>query len=601
MDKKYKYLAVILLIVFSLIAFGRIMGNDFINFDDDQYITENNHIKSGINSESVKWAFTAVVCANWHPLTLLSHAIDWSMFKEHAGGHHFVSLLLHIGAVLLLFFFLNKTTKRLWPSAFVAALFALHPLRVESVAWAAERKDVLSMFFGLAAIYAYAYYAEKPQLSKYFLCLILFALSLMAKPMLVTLPFVLLLLDYWPLYRWQRALKPEIPPVMNNKALMKEKSGKRKASAKPETLSIKQSNKEYIGPILWEKIPLIVLAVLSSILTVWAQNRALASLQKFPFPERIANAIVSYVAYLGKFFWPVDLAVFYPYSHSFPIWQVFAAAVVLLIISFIAFYLRKKAPFLLVGWLWYIGTLIPVIGLVQVGAQAMADRYTYLPSIGIGIMLTWSIVYLLPKGKVGKIVLWSSAMIVIIILTALTWQQCGYWKNGVTIFSRALQVTENNYLAHDSLGVALDADGKHQEAFYHYKSSIKIKSDYANAYYNLAMTFKDRGNIEEAENNFREVLRINPHFRDANNNLGIILEMYHKKYDEAIYHYRQELKIQPDNFGTHYNLGIALAQKGEREEAIKHFQMAVYLNPEYAAARQWLQMMLDEEKNKTKR
>jgi len=276
MKKKYTYLIVIFLIIASFIAYGRILGNGFVGFDDTLYITENNHIKSGINLENIKWAFTTVVGTNWHPLTLLSHTLDWNLFGASASGHHLINLLLHIGSVLFLFFFFEKTTKSLWPSAFVAALFALHPLRVESVAWAAERKDVLSTFFGLAALYAYALYAEKFQFSKYFLCLIFFSLSLMAKPMLVTLPFVLLLLDYWPLGRWQKALKPVNRQVVNNELSVKNEG---------EEISAVKNRSHLTGRLLGEKAPFIFLTVVSSIVTIWAQNKggAVVPMEHLPF------------------------------------------------------------------------------------------------------------------------------------------------------------------------------------------------------------------------------------------------------------------------------------------------------------------------------
>ena len=374
MKKKYTYLIIIFLIVASFIAYGRILSNGLINFDDDKYITENNHIKSGINQENIKWAFGTVVSGNWHPLTLLSHMLDWSLFGANASGHHLINLLLHIGNALLLFFFFNRMTKNLWSSAFVAALFALHPLRVESVAWAAERKDVLSMFFGLASFYAYACYVENYKFSKYFLCLILFALSLMAKPMLVTLPFVLLLLDYWPLERWQRALQKE--------------------------LSTPVKSRDYsISRLFWEKAPFLLLTIVSSIVTLWAQNKGgtIASMEGASFLTRIMNAIISYVSYLVKTFWPVNLAVFYPYQFSFPFWQILTSCFILIGITIVVIYAIKKLPFLFVGWFWYLGTLIPVIGLVQVASQAMADRYTYLPSIGIAIMLAWGIPFFIPE------------------------------------------------------------------------------------------------------------------------------------------------------------------------------------------------------------
>jgi tetratricopeptide (TPR) repeat protein len=586
------------------------VANDFINFDDNVYITENNHIKAGLNSETIKWAFSAVVSSNWHPLTLLSHALDWSLFGANASGHHLVSLLLHIGSAILLFLFLSKTTGSLWPSAFVAALFSLHPLRVESVAWAAERKDVLSMFLGLAVLYTYSLYVEKPKLYKYCVCLILFALS-----------------------RWQKALKPEFLPVRNDGGLVKKKGKQRKAdSIKEKKISVPLMNRaKIIRSLLWEKIPFIFLALVSCIVTIWVQSKggSVASLEKLPFLDRILNAIVSYVAYLIKIFWPVNLVVFYPYEQSFPSWQIFGATSILLGISIAAIYAIKKAPFLFVGWFWYLGTLVPVIGLIQVGKQAMADRYTYLPSIGIAIILTWGVVYLLSKVKLSKIIILPAA-IILAALTFLTWQQCGYWKNSIELFNHTLHATKDNYLAHYNLGVALAAEGKNEEAIVHYLEVIKIKPDDANAHcnlgvaldadgkkeqalahylyalkinphfdkahYNLAMAFKEQGNIEESLKHFQKTLLINPNYPYAHNNIGIILEKYFKKYDEAIYHYEQELKIIPDNPGTHFNLGIALAIKGKLKEAAEHFRTAIYLKPDYEEASRALKLAIDMEK-----
>ena len=362
MNRKYTYFVIIFLMITSLIVFGRIAHNGFIHYDDNLYITDNLYVQSGFDFQNIKWAFTAIVVSNWHPLTLLSHMLDWSLFGNNAGGHHLVSLLLHIGSVILLFLFLYKTTHHLWPSAFAAAFFALHPLRVESVAWAAERKDVLSMFFAMTALYAYAFYAENRRLSKYLLCLFLFALALMSKPMMVTFPFVLLLLDYWPLHRLQ------IP------------------------LSSTEKSFKTIGYLLAEKIPFFILAGAVSAIAFWAQHKigAMVNMDSIPLTERLSNAAVSYGNYLWKMFWPANLAVFYPFEHSLPVWKLFTSTVMILIITAFVFYFMKKLPFLFTGWFLYLGTLIPVIGLVQVGDQAMADRYTYLPSIGISIMLAWS-------------------------------------------------------------------------------------------------------------------------------------------------------------------------------------------------------------------
>ena len=501
MKKKYTYLIVIFLLVATFITYGRILGNEFIGFDDNRYIIENNNIKSGINPESVKWAFTAVVFSNWHPLTWLSHMLDWCLFKDHAGGHHLISLLLHIGVALFLFFFLSRMTNNLWSSAFVAALIALHPLRVESVAWAAERKDVLSMFFGLAALYAYTLYTEKFQFSKYCLCLIFFALSLMAKPMLVTLPFVLLLLDFWPLERWPKEM----------------------------FVSIKKCS-HLIGGLLWEKAPFIFLTIVSSIVTIWAQNKggSFASMKYLPFSSRVANAIISYVSYLGKIFSPVDLAVFYPYEHSFPLWQILVSCFILIGITIVVIYAIKKFPFLFVGWFWYLGTLIPVIGLVQVGEQAMADRYTYLPSIGIAIMLVWGVPLLFQNETMRRKILFPAGIFYLTILAVLTWQQCGYWKNNITLFSHALQVTNNNYLAHNNLASALVEKGEIEEAIHHYNETISImpahilNSKGHFIYNNRGNAYTLLGQNQQAIEDYNRAILLKPDFADPYNNRGSV-------------------------------------------------------------------------------
>ena len=626
MYKKYTYYIVIFLIVASFISFGRIIGNDFITFDDDEYIAENNYIKSGINTESIKWALTSSHASNWHPLTWISHMLDWQLFGANAAGHHLVNLLLHIGSAILLFLFFNKTTGSVWISAFVAALFALHPLRVESVAWAAERKDVLSMFFGIATLYVYALYVEDHKLSKYFLCLALFALGLLAKPMLVTMPFVLLLIDYWPLGRWQKVLQPELLTFNNEIELVKKRFKQSKAnSIKEQKISMPLRNRaKVIRSLLWEKVPFVFLAVISSIVTIWAQSNGglIASLEQLPLLNRMLNAIVSYVVYVIKIFWPVNLAVFYPYEQFFPLWQVFGAASIILAISIAVIYFIKKAPFLFVGWFWYLGALVPVIGLMQVGLQSMADRYTYFPSIGIAIILAYGIAYLLPEGKLYKIIIMAAA-IILAALTFLTWQQCGYWKNSVVLYDHVLKVTKNNYLAHSNLGIVLAAQGRKEEAITQYLAAIKINPNYADAYYNLANLLIKQGKIEDAIDNYRQAVKINPdhfeahcnladaflkqhkidkaieHFREAAritppsfaafNNLGVNLERQ-LKHDEAIYYYRKALLIEPNNPGIHFNLGVAFGNKGELREAAEHFRQAIILKPYYDEAKQALKL-----------
>ena len=483
-----------------------------------------------------------------------------------------------------MFFFLEKTTKSLWPSAFVAVLFALHPLRVESVAWAAERKDVLSMFFGMAALYVYAGYVEERKLSGYFLCLILFALGLMAKPMLVTLPFVLMLLDYWPLGRWPKTLAAVAVPATASAKSGKKKIKQRRAdSAKEQKISTPlTSSSSIIRSLLWEKAPFIFLTIVSGIMTIWAQSKggALISVQKLPFSERVVNAIVSYVSYLGKIFWPVDLAVFYPYEQSLPSWQVFGAVFILLGISIAVIYTVKKAPFLFVGWFWYLGTLVPVIGLVQVGNQAMADRYTYLPSIGIAIMLVWGILYLLPREKLRKIILIPAAIIILAALTFLTWRQSGYWKNSIELFNHALQVTKANYLAHNNLGVALAEEGKNDQAVTHYLAAIDINPHHADSHSNLGVALAAEGKNEEAIAQYLAAIKINQDHYSAHSNLGVALAAQGKK-EEAIAHYLEAIKINPDYADAHYNLANLLLKQGQIDQAISHYLEAVKINPDH--------------------
>ncbi len=513
---------IIFLIVACLAAYGRIVTNDFVNFDDPQYITENNHVKSGINPDSIKWAFTSTTMSNWHPITWIFHMVNWSLFGDNPSGHHFVSLLLHIGVCILLFLFLHKTTNNIWAAGFVAAFSALHPLRAESVAWAAELKDVLSMFFGLASIYTYAFYAESSKRAQYLLCLALFALSLMSKPMLVTLPFVLLLLDYWPLGRWQKALAA---PKQNRAAL--------------------------ICRLLWEKVPFIFLTILSSIVTFWAQysGGAITSIDRLSFSQRLANIIISYVAYLGKIFLPSNLAVFYPYEYFLPLWQIIFSLFFLIVITVAALYGIKKLPFLFFGWFWYLGTLIPVIGLVQVGAQAIADRYTYLPSVGIAVILTWGTPLFFQKFKIRKKILIPMALAYICTLFVTTWMQCGFWKNSIILWNQDLRVTKNNSLALNNRGNAYIELRQFQKAINDFNEAIRMKSDFVNAFYSRGVAYLNQGQNQLAINDFNEALRLKPDYANA------------------------------------YNIrGVAYLRLGQHQSAIKDFNVAIQLNPYYADA-----------------
>ncbi len=554
-----------LLVAASFAAFGRIAGNDFINCDDTDYLTGNNYVQSGINPRTIKWAFTTVLAGNWQPLTLISHSLDWQLFGADARGHHIVSLLLHIGAALFLFFFLNKTTNSLWPSAFAAAFFALHPLRVESVAWAAERKDVLSMFFGMASLYAYAFYSEKPGLSLYLLGLILFALALMAKPMLVSLPFALLLLDYWPLRRWQNALN---------------KGGFNSA-----------------GKLVLEKIPFICLAAAISILTIWTQNQCgtVANITNLFFTERVANAIVSYATYVGKTFWPVDLVIFYPYERPLPPDRILVSALFLTAVTVAVIYGIKKLPFLFVGWFWYLGTLLPVIGLVaQVGGQARADRYTYFPSVGLAFMLSWGIPLLFRRRNIWKKVLFPLAIVILSVLGFLTWRQCGYWKNSISIFSHALTVTENNYLAHANLGFAFFDKDEDEKALYHYNKSILINPRHWLVYLGRGSIYLKQGLYDKTIEDYTRALKLRP-FAAAGGyyynqlcdklfyNRGIA---YYKlgQYRQAIDDFNKTISLNPAHAKAYYNRGALYANQGKNQLAINDFDKAISLQEDCAAA-----------------
>lgn len=579
MKKKQKYIIIILLVAFSAIAFGRIAGNDFVNYDDPRLITAHNIVKSGFNTESIKWALTDIRDEYWHPLTSLSLVLDWQLFGENATGHHLVSLLWHIGAVLLLFLFLNKTTGQLWPSAFAAAIFALHPLRVESVAWASERKDVLSMFFGMATLYAYAFYVEDRKISKYLLCLFMFILGLMSKPILVTLPFVLLLLDYWPLERWPSSLNAHHQTTVDSSRTLHKKNKKNKTVVKVSFATVKNADGS-LKNLLVEKLPFFLLSIILGIQTVLGLKTSgyLYTLDQLLFSDRVINSVVSYFVYIRKFFWPVDLAVFYPYQSLYSNWQIFGAASFLIVITITVLFFRKKTPFLLIGWFWYLGTLFPVIGLLQTGIQTKADRYTYLPAIGIAIMLVWGIIHLMPKEKMRKIILLPAAVIVTIALTILTWQQCGHWKDSISLFRHALNVTEDNFVAHINYGAALAASRKHDDAIHHFRKAINIVPDNHVAHLGLVNSLFIKKEYAEAVKHAEGLIKLYPTLGDAHK-LLISSLVEQGKTDEAIKHCRETIKLNQNYGFAHFQLAKLLVTKGKQDEAIDHFQQAININP----------------------
>ena len=465
-DNRQSRVIYLVLIVITFALFSRVLSSDFINFDDGTYITENPMVQNGLTSTSVVWAFTSGYASNWHPLTWISHMVDCQLYGLNPQGHHLTSLLFHIFNVLLLFLVLRNITGAVWRSAVVAALFAWHPLHVESVAWVAERKDVLSTFFWLLTMLAYARYAEESKVQSpkskvyYGLALVCFALGLMAKPMLVTLPFLLLLLDFWPL---RRIYDPDAKACG---------AGLRFTIYEPTDLQTASSFKAPSGPLasptshksqityrklILEKVPFLLLAIASSVVTFLVQKTggAVASLEALSFGQRIANALVSYIRYLGKMVWPRDLAVFYPIHHAWAAWQWAGAGLLIVAISVLAIAMIRQRPYFSVGWFWYLGTLVPVIGLIQVGGQSMADRYTYMPLVGIFIIFSWGMADLLGRGQLRRMNLaWAVIVPVLVACLMVTRSQTSYWKDSITLFRHAIAVTTDNTLAHVDLGRA---------------------------------------------------------------------------------------------------------------------------------------------------
>ncbi|MBA4150691.1 MAG: tetratricopeptide repeat protein [Verrucomicrobia bacterium] len=556
-QNKTWFICIVLAIV-TLAAFWPVRQNDFINFDDPDYVSENPIVQQGITGENIKWAFTQPAASNWHPLTWLSHMLDCQLFGLNPGKHHLTSVFLHAGSAILLFLLLRKMTGSVWKSVIVAAVFALHPLRVESVAWISERKDVLSGFFFMLTLYAYAHYAQKPEKIRYTLALVCFALGLMAKPMIVTLPFVLVLLDFWPLRRM-----PLFAPTQTEH---------------------RKLNTEHF-PILLEKLPFFALSIASCVVTVWAQKAggSVKSLTDFPLILRLENALISYFRYIKKFFWPDDLAVFYPHPNSWPGWQVALALVLLIGITFLAVRFARKAPFISVGWFWFLGMMIPVIGIVQVGIQSMADRYTYLPMIGFSIALVWGAAQCVERFKLPPVA-WGTAIVAAMIgFLFVTNKEVRHWRDSETVFRRALAVTKNNYTAHANLGIALGTAGELEESERHLRAAREIGPDYAEAHHNLANSLVQLGRVEEARAAYLQAIKMKPDYDDALSNLGM-LSVRQGDFEQAKSFYARAAHAKPSNPVIQHNLATALLELGSISEALTHYGKAVQLNPDFAPA-----------------
>ncbi|MGA3284793.1 MAG: tetratricopeptide repeat protein [Verrucomicrobiota bacterium] len=559
-----------LCLLLGIVVFGTFypaINNDFVSYDDKAYVAENAHVQPGLTWEGIKWAFRSSTASNWHPLTMMSHMIDCQLYGLHPWGHHLTNVLLHTANTLLLFMVLSRMTGATWRSLVVAGLFGLHPLQVQSVAWIAERKNVLSTLFWMLTLLCYAKAvasgqwpvtrtgtAPAPIRSRvtchpslfYWLALLFFTLGLLSKPMLVTLPCVLLLLDYWPLERWKH---------------------------------------ESIGKLLVEKVPFLLLSGLASVVTIMVQKSGggVATLEKLPFSLRLENALVSYGRYLGKLFWPENIAVLYPYPRGWPASVVLWSSLMLLGVSILVVALRRQRPYLPMGWFWFVGTLVPVIGLVQVGEQSMADRHMYVPMIGMLILVAWGLPELIGRWRYGTVVLSTSAAASAILCLFITRQQIGYWKDAETLFRRDLAVTGDNRTAHYELGTALDKKGNLDGAFYQLQETLKLEPDNVYTLYALGFVATKKGQLDEAIQFFQEALKLKPDYADAHYSFGVALGKK-GRLNEAISQYQEVLRLDPDYFGVHNNLGVAFARKGQLDEAIGQFQAALKLDPKDVGA-----------------
>jgi protein O-mannosyl-transferase len=554
--KKQILIVYIVLTIVTLAVYWQVHQYDFVIIDDQYYVTGNSYVQSGITSDGILAAFS-IKPFGWDPLTFISLMFDYEFYGLNAGGYHVTNIILHLMSTLLLFWFFNRMTRSIWRSAFVAGLFALHPLHVESVAWIGERKDVLSGFFWMLTLCFYVYYTEKPVIQRYMTVLFCYVCALMSKPMVLTLPIVMIILDYWPMGRLQS----------DNQQLSKNKI----AGIIP----------------LWqlrEKIPLIILSVIIAIITLSLRHHSYALyLERFPLGSRITNAPVSFVSYLGKTFWPHDLSILYPFSNHLSLGQVLGAVLLIFFISLAVIAAAKRSPYFLVGWLWYAITILPVIGIIQVGNEAMADRYTYLPSIGIFVMLAWGIPMFFPREEMRKKILFPLGIMVLALMAVLTWNQCHYWKNSVVLFNHALQVTKNNYLASDCMGIVMYDAEKNQQAIDYYTQTIRMKPDFTGGYIGRGITYCKIGQYQPSIKDYNEAIRLDNNYADAYHNRGVVYDKL-GQYQEAIEDYSKAISLQPHYFEFYNSRGITYYKLGQYQRAIDDFNKAIHMEPNFAEA-----------------
>jgi len=554
----------LLLVSVILVSYWQVQFADFVGFDDERYVTKNRDVQAGLTWQGVVWAFTTLHEANWHPLTWLSHMFDCELYGMNPMGHHWTSLLFHMANSLLLFYIFQQMTGAAWPSAFVAALFALHPLHVESVAWVSQRRDVLSTFFGFLSIALYFRYVKKRTLVSYLLSMLLLSLGLMAKPMLVTLPFVFILLDFWPLKRF------------HGEGDTLSQAGRRTGIEGRQ-----------VGWLVLEKTPFLVLISFSCITTFMAQRSggAVISLKHFSLPVRISNALVAYIRYIVKAVWPNHLSVYYPHpGETLAAWQVFGAALLIIGMSVLAMRLLNRYPYVAVGWFWFLGTLIPVIGIVQVGLQAMADRYTYVPLTGLFVIIAWGISDLTSKWSYRTILLFVSACIVLFLLIVRTMIQVDHWKNAVTLFENAIKIDYNNSLAQNNLATALSLQGKIDKAVFHYREAMRIDPNSVLIRNNLAAMLFSQGKFEEAARHYREILKVDPENFMAHYNFGVIF-LKNNNIQAAYVHFAEAIRIHSDFAEAYDYIGLILAHQGKFKEAEIFFSRAIQIAPDFVKAR----------------
>jgi len=546
--RKQMLVVYVALTIMTLVVYGQVYQFDFIQIDDPIFI-KNSHVRSGMTLDGIAWAFSSLSIASsgfWHPLTWISLMLDYQLYGGNVGGYHVTNLMLHIFSTLMLFWLFQRMTKAIWRSAFVAALFALHPHHVESVAWIAERKDVLSAFFGMLTLVLYVHFTEKPDVKKYLLVVFSFLCALMSKTMAVTLPVIMILLDYWPLGRFQ--------------------GGKRNF-------------------LLWqirEKISLLLLAAIFSTVqfSIW-NNPSVKDI--FSPGLRLTNALVAFLMYAGKILFPHDMHLFHPFSEQLPVWQIAVSVLIILMISTAVIVNVKRLPHLFVGWFWYTITVLPVIGITRNSVYWMHEHYTYLPSIGIGIMLAWGIPYALSRSHMSGRILFAAGIAALMFMAVISRQQCSYWKDSITLFQHSLKVTKHQYIAYYNLGNTYADLGQYHRAIYYYSHAIRLKPEYAESYYNRGLAYHRIGQYPHAVTDYSRAIILKSDYEDAYNNRGNIYG-HHGKYPQAITDFNNVISLNPDHAKAYHNRGLAYGGIGQYQKSVEDFSKAIQLDPDYAGA-----------------